>query len=231
MGFKITVGITDCKKYENYYNWTKASDPTINIIKLSYKLNNLEELHHCNGVIMTGGEDVHPDLYNKHEYLSLLNPDDIDIKRDNFEKDILLLALQMGISILGICRGLQLTNVVLGGTLIYDIPTVKGSNAHGKIEGKDQFHTAAFEEYSLIRSITDRAAGVINSAHHQSVDNVGEGLVVTGIAESNVVEAVEWKEPENKSWLLLVQWHPERIADDENFSQSIRKHFIESMRI
>ena len=228
MSNSITIGITDSKKYDDYSRWIADASPEINIVCLSYKLDNLDLVATCNGIIFTGGHDIHPALYNKPEYLDKLDPEQIDAERDTFEIKVIETALGMNKSLLGICRGLQLANVYFGGTLIYDIPTAKGLNGHGKINGQDQLHEVEIPKGSLIHSITTQLKGTINSAHHQSADVIGSELLATAFSDGEIVEALEWKEPENKPWLLLVQWHPERIGDSYHFSKLLRKAFLGS---
>ena len=230
---KICIGITDSKKFDDYSNWILSINREVQIVRLSYLFDNMEMVASCNGIIMTGGEDVHPNFYGNPEYLDILDLNQINKERDAFEMKVIEQVFQLKKPLLGICRGLQLTNVFLGGTLIPDIPSVLHNSQHGKIDGKDQSHAVNLIEGSLINKITCKADGVINSAHHQSAAEIGEGLKVTAYATTNenwqIVEALEWEYPENKSWLLLVQWHPERIADDDNFSKAIRTAFLNEL--
>ena len=228
MSNRTTIGITDSRKYDDYSRWIAEASPEIDIICLSYKFDNLDLVVGCDGIILTGGHDIHPALYNKSEYLDMLDPEQIDAERDAFEIKVIKTALGMKKSLLGICRGLQLTNIYFGGTLIPDIPTIKGLNGHGKIDGQDQLHEIEVREGSLVSAITTLQKGTINSAHHQSAGVIGSGLVATAFSDGDIVEAMEWEHPENKSWLLLVQWHPERISDNYHFSKLVRKAFLES---
>ena len=226
----MTIGITDSKKYEDYRQWIANAGIDINIQCLSYKLDNLDVVASCDGIILTGGHDVHPALYNKPNYLDVLDTEQIDEARDAFEMNVIAASIAMGKPLLGICRGLQIANVYFGGTLIVDIPTVMGSNKHGKIEGQDQRHEVAIVAGSIVSALTNQEAGTVNSAHHQSADTIGERLRATAFSDKGIVEALEYVYPEGKPWLLLVQWHPERIRHDESFSLSIRKAFIESCK-
>ena len=226
----ICIGITDSRKFEDYSKWILSENPYIHIIRLSYQLNNISQVADCHGIILTGGEDVHPKFYNKLDYLPILNPNQIDENRDLFELKIIESVFQFKKPLLGICRGLQITNVALGGSLIPDIPTVFGNLQHGKIEGKDQLHEVNIIQGTSIQNITTQTTGIVNSAHHQSADEIGVGLIATAYSSTNtnkkIIEALEWEQPENNSWLLLVQWHPERIAENEFFSKSIRSAFL-----
>jgi len=229
----ICIGITDSRKFEDYSKWILSVNPDIHIIRLSYQLNNISQVADCQGIILTGGEDVHPKFYNKLDYLPILNPNQIDVNRELFDLKIIASVFQFKKPLLGICRGLQITNVALGGSLIPDIPSVFGNLQHGKIEGKDQLHEVNIIQGTSIQNITTQTTGIVNSAHHQSADEIGVGLIATAYSSTNtnkkIIEALEWELPENKSWLLLVQWHPERIAENEFFSKSIRSAFLQEV--
>src|SRR6218665_2574834 len=129
---KLTIGITDCgEKHPIYEKWILCQNDDIRIIKLGHKENNLEQISQCNGVLLTGGEDVHPKFYNKPENLPLCNPAFMDEQRDEFEWKVCEYVFAHKVPVLGICRGLQFANVFLGGTLIGDIPSI-GKNNHSK---------------------------------------------------------------------------------------------------
>ncbi len=231
---KINIGITDSKKFDDYSNWILSVYPDINIIRLSYQFDNAALVSTCDGIIMTGGEDVHPSNYGKPENLKVLDINQINEARDEFELELLKTLFQLKKPILGICRGLQITNVFLGGTLISDIPSVLLDTKHGKIAGKDQIHEVEIVQGSAMNRISGKPRGEINSAHHQSADQIGKGLMITAftktITNERIVEALEWEDPNDKSWLLLLQWHPERIASDTNFSIAIRTAFINEVK-
>ncbi|MEO6329260.1 MAG: gamma-glutamyl-gamma-aminobutyrate hydrolase family protein [Ginsengibacter sp.] len=223
---KLTFGITDCARYYNYENWFINTGKNVEVIKLCYQVNNINSIEECAGIVLSGGEDVHPNLYNKPEYLSLLNKKNIDDKRDEFEWKVIEKSFELKKPVPGICRGLQMINIFLGGTLFYDIPASLSKFEHDKIEEDDQLHTVNVAKNSLLYNIARQESGEINSAHHQSVDTVAEDLEVIAHS-SSVIEGLQWKKPENKSWLLLVQWHPERMADQRSpFASGIKKEFI-----
>ena len=120
---KIIIGVTDCSKYEKYASWIQLYGPDIEIIKLSEKINNTDDASKCHGILFTGGEDVHPQFYNKPEYLKYCHADDISEARDVFEMKLMEYTEANKIPVLGICRGLQIYNVFRKGTLIPDIPS------------------------------------------------------------------------------------------------------------
>lgn len=154
----IRIGITDCTRYANYERWFLDAPTKVDIIRLSYNLNNLDDIENCEGIVLSGGEDVDPRRYKRPDLLGRLELTDIDEKRDEFEWEVIERALKLKLPILGICRGsylsfswipiilneffcigMQLFNVYHGGTLIFDIPSVTNINGHAKIQGIKTF--------------------------------------------------------------------------------------------
>ncbi len=109
---KIVIGICEGSKYSNYENWMK-SEGGVEIIKLSYHQNNFDDVSKCDGILLTGGNDINPRLYNQPEFLSYCDPEDIDEKRDEFEWKIMQHVEQAQKPLLGICRGINLISVSL----------------------------------------------------------------------------------------------------------------------
>jgi len=227
--YKVTIGITDCSKYENYSGWIQAANDTIQIIKLSEKNQNFEDIKKCNAVVFTGGEDVHPRFYNKLEYVSYCHQSDVNEKRDEFELKLMEYANQNKLAILGICRGLQLYNVFAGGTLVPDLPSW-GKFNHAKLKNnKDRYHSVMLDPQSWLTNLVGTSKGSINSNHHQAADRIGKELVVSAFSEDLVPEALEWKDPEGKNFLALIQWHPERMDDQQSpFVVNIKNAFIKA---
>lgn len=206
-------------------------EPGVEVVKLSFHDKNAAEVKSCDGILFSGGEDVHPSLYGKPEFVEEYGLKDIIPDRDQFEYEVIKKALEEKKPVLGICRGLQLINVYLGGTLLPDIPSLSKSTAHGKISGQDQIHEIRVESLSMLHDITGQEKGQVNSAHHQGVDKPAGNLKISAFSEPSVVEAMEWKNPFNKSWLLLVQWHPERMQDPSSpFSGNLKKAFLKAVR-
>jgi putative glutamine amidotransferase len=224
----LRIGITDCGKFENYRKWVE-SESGVKVVKLSMHSKNANEMDECDGVIFSGGEDIHPRLYDKPEFVLDYGLKEIIPERDQFEYQVVAKAFSLKKPVLGICRGLQLINVFLEGTLVPDIPTVLQSNAHGKINGVDQTHFIQIVPDTLLYNICGQEMSMVNSAHHQSVDKPGELLKISAYSEPSIVEAMEWKDPANKSWLLMVQWHPERMSDPSSpFSASLKTSFLDA---
>ncbi|WP_106530926.1 gamma-glutamyl-gamma-aminobutyrate hydrolase family protein [Chitinophaga niastensis] len=231
MAEKKTIGVTDCSKYKIYHDWAASHAPDMEVIKLSYAENGLEKMKQCQGIILTGGEDVHPRFYNKPEYLDYCYPDDISEVRDEFELSILSHTEKQGIPLLGICRGLQIANVFFGGTLIPDIPSW-GKFDHGKLQdGTDKYHEVSVNHDSWLHGILKTDAGTVNSNHHQSADKIGRGLIVSVLSPDGIAEAIERKHPSDAAFLCLVQWHPERMKNQQSyFVKNIADTFIAAIK-
>ena len=220
----ITIGITDCGKYSNYERWIKKQG--VDVVKLSQHENDLSDLKKCDGVILSGGEDVHPRFYQKDQYLELCH--DIDEKRDEFEWRVLEYTEANKVPVLGICRGLQMANVFFGGTLIPHIP-VFGKFDHSRTSTEDRYHTIQVDPNSQLGRIVGTLSGEVNSAHHQGADRIGRGLVANALSPDGIVEGMERENPEDGTFLQLVQWHPERMNDLESaFSKNIKERFLDA---
>jgi putative glutamine amidotransferase len=223
----MTIGITDCSKYQIYEKWIQNNSPAIKTVKLSEKTQNFQDFAQCQGILFSGGEDVHPRFYGKPEYYEFCYADDVNEARDEFEMKLMEMAIQNKIPVLGICRGLQIINVHFGGTLIPDIPTWGRWN-HSKLpDNSDRYHSVEIDPNSTLFQIIKHQKGEINSNHHQSADRVGKGLVVNAFSADSVIEGIEYANPEGKGYLNLVQWHPERMRDLESpFSENIKRDFL-----
>lgn len=222
MKSKITIGITGCGKFDNYRRWIEQESGA-EVIRLDKGVT-AADVERCDGVVLSGGEDVHPRYYRKTEYLELCQ--EIDEERDAMEWKVLETTEKKQIPVLGICRGLQVANVFLGGTLIPDIPTF-GKFDHAKTEAADRYHIVHVDENSMLREVVGASSGTVNSAHHQSADRIGKGLVANAISVDGIVEGLERRRGATGGFMLLVQWHPERMNEPESpFSKNIRKTFL-----
>ena len=226
MKSKVTIGITDCSKYDSYHKWIEGEE-NVEVIRLSHHENNLHDIAKCDGILLSGGEDVHPRFYNKEEYLELCQ--EIDESRDEFELKVLEYIEKNKLPLLGICRGLQVANVYFGGTLLPHIPAF-GKFDHSKTETADRYHTIQVDPNSNLKEIVGTITGEVNSAHHQSADLIGKGLVANALSPDGIVEGLE-SPVLNDNFLLLVQWHPERMKDQESaFSKIIKQNFLKAVR-
>jgi len=223
---KVIIGITDCSKFENYQRWIE--DAGAQVVKLSYHKNNFGDVAKCNGIILSGGEDLHPRFYNKPEYVVLCH--EIDEVRDEFEWRVLELTEENKLPLLGICRGLQVANAFFGGTLIPHIPAF-GKFNHSRTEIADRYHEVRVSTDSQLKEIVGETSGEVNSAHHQSADRIGKGLIANALSADGVVEGMEREQTHDGPFLQLVQWHPERMRNLESvFSRNIKEKFLEACK-
>jgi putative glutamine amidotransferase len=160
------------------------------------------------GLVLTGGEDVDPAWYQA-ERSPLCHPPSRE--RDLFELALFAAARQRELPILGICRGIQLINVALGGTLYQDLPSERpGPVDHDRPGSRsDRSHAIRLEEGSLAAEALGATSIRVNSFHHQAIRDLAPGLVATGWSEDGLIEAVE--AGEGQPWMLAVQWHPEEM--------------------
>lgn len=223
----LTIGITHCDEWANYERWLKSFDSGLNIIRLKAGETTIDQIKQCDGIILSGGEDVHPSYYNKPEYIGQFNLSDFNKERDEFEFSVIKTALANNIPLLGICRGLQITNVYFKGTLIPDLPS-DGKNGHSSPDNKKEtVHSVGLFKDSGLFAMIREEKGIINSHHHQAADAIGEGLKVTAFSEDGVVEGIE-KMKTNDSFFTLVQWHPERMDVANPFSGRLREAFVKA---
>jgi len=212
----MRVGITDClndDKYDFYANWIHAIDTTVDILKLSHSEKNAEKVTELDGLLITGGGDVHPRFYTKEDHLNLT--EGVNERRDEFEFDVLEKALDSEVPIFGICRGMQVMNVYLGGSLIRDLKT-EGFDDHAGSKQRPIAHAVTIHPHSLLKEVAGSTEAVVNSHHHQAVNDLGRGLVASAVSLDGVVEAAEWVMKDGMPFLMLVQWHPERDKDPAN---------------
>ena len=222
------IGVTTSDtNFQNYPNW--ISGEGVEVVLLSYEQKNTQDFDSCDGFVLTGGIDVHPDFY-QNDRVDYPNTTVFNESRDLFEMQVFEYARQQNKPVLAICRGLQLVNIALGGNLIQDLQE-NGFANHRKGSDGDREHKIEVRAGTLLAQIAGVQHGFVNSAHHQGLDQIAEGLYVSAFSEDGVVEAIEYKDA-NKPFLLAVQWHPERMqipASNLAFSQNIRSAFIDAM--
>jgi putative glutamine amidotransferase len=230
----IVIGITfSTTRFEFYPRWVIGNDRQIRIVLLAAHLSNAALLDACDAVVLTGGTDIHPSLYNSERLDYPHAPKDgWDNARDYFEQAIFKQVLIKKMPVLAICRGLQLVNASLGGTLLADLEE-SGKNNHRRMPDADGEHMVQLTEGSQLAEIAQAHQAMINSAHHQAVDRVADELKITGFSPDEVVEALEWTAPANRSPLLAVQWHPERVeqADAGTLSIPIRNWLLHQAQV
>ncbi|TFG66636.1 MAG: gamma-glutamyl-gamma-aminobutyrate hydrolase family protein [Gemmatimonadales bacterium] len=164
----------------------------------------------ASALVLSGGEDVDPSLYGEE----MNGSRGINRDRDAMEQDLLVRALDQEIPVLAICRGMQMLNVTLGGTLYQDLATDFGDSIdhHRWREFDASIHTVRVEGEELLENICDTGQTEQNSAHHQGVKHLASDLTPVGWAPDGLIEAVEYRRP-GTAWTTGVQWHPERRID------------------
>ena len=209
-----TVAITPCKKPRDYEAAVRRAGATPKPLSLGDPI--VSALEGVDGLLLTGGDDVDPALYGEapHPTYDVSEPG-----RDAFEIDLIRRALAADLPVLAICRGLQVLNVALGGTLIQDIPSEPERLLQHAAEGPPTMlaHTVAFTPGSCLAALAgpdDTRA--VNSRHHQSIRALGRGLVVTGVAPDGVIEAAEVPAAR---FCVGVQWHPENFHTTGEFDR------------
>ncbi len=182
------------------------------------------------GILLTGGGDVDPSRYWEAADASY---DAAEVGRDEYETEIIRRAIERDLPLLAICRGIQILNVALGGSLIQNIPTQRpGTLNHRLPDPKWAIaHDVAVVAGSCLHAIMhDRinASGMmpVNSRHHQSIKEVAPPLRVTGTAPDAIIEAVERP---GSTFCLGVQWHPENFLEHDEFAPLFRA-FVDAAR-
>ncbi|MFL5618078.1 MAG: gamma-glutamyl-gamma-aminobutyrate hydrolase family protein [Gemmatimonadaceae bacterium] len=177
------------------------------------------------GLVLTGGEDVSPGRYGSAPHPKLGDTHD---GRDAFEIALVEAARARALPTLAICRGVQILNVALGGTLVQDVPS---EWEHPIVHEGDWARTARVHEVDVTPgSRLARALGservVVNSMHHQAVRAVASSLATVAKAPDGLVEGVEW--PTDDWWMVGVQWHPEELsASPEPWDRSLLSAFAD----
>ncbi len=171
----------------------------------------VEILDACGGLLLTGGEDVDPARYGAVAHPTTGAP---NVLRDATELALLAAASARRLPVLAVCRGIQLVNVAMGGTLIQDIPSQRPSAVeHDQAAARAaRSHAVSIAPNSLLAAATETREMQVNSYHHQAVDRLASGLRVVATAEDGLIEAAEVEDP--AWWLIAVQWHPEDLTTD-----------------
>ena len=180
------------------------------------------------GLVLSGGEDVDPSLYGDtpHPALGAVN-----CSRDVTELALLAAARERNLPTLAICRGIQVVNVGLGGTLVQDIPSQRSDVAEHELDGQraTRVHGVSVEPSSRLARILGSESLDVNSIHHQAVDRLGDAMRVSARADDGVIEGVESDDPD--WWMVGVQSHPEELtATPEPWDRRLFDAFADACR-
>jgi putative glutamine amidotransferase len=204
------IAIAPCSKQHDYEEAVRRAGGDVRI--LNYETDRpADVVNEVDGILLPGGDDVLPSLYGAEPHPTF---DAAEPGRDAYELELARRAGDADVPLFAICRGIQVLNVARGGTLVQDIPSELPDTIPHEV--RDTAFTIAHDVWvsegtllhTLLRERIDGDSCPVNSRHHQAVQNVGSGLVVSATAPDGVIEAVE--DP-SKRFCLGVQWHPENF--------------------
>jgi putative glutamine amidotransferase len=178
-------------------------------------------LERFDGLLLIGGGDIDPKHYGEDPMPECYG---IDTEADLFEMQLVRAAIHRGMPVLAICRGFQVLNVAMGGSLDQHITGREGLVGHGIPGVRPELHEVRLEPGTWTAKAMGAETVTVSSSHHQAVAKVGEGLVVSGRAPDGIVEAIE--HPDG-SWVVAVQWHPERRAEEDPAHQGLFDALVE----
>ena len=204
----ISLGYSDKKNSVNntYINSILKNGGVPYLIPVTDDVEVLRQIvAQLDGIVFTGGEDFAPAYYGKEEHEKL---GEVNVTRDTYDLTLLKLATDRNIPTLGICRGLQLINVGMGGTLYQDLPAEKPSdiNHRQEEEGTVPTHSVSVVEGSVMHNIFGKQEIQVNTFHHQAIDKLAPGLKIVGWSNDSVPELIE-AYPHRQ--ILGTQFHPE----------------------
>ena len=187
-----------------------------------------EYIANIDGLLFTGGEDIDPFFYSQEPVPGIRVFDEV---RDSWELALFSAAMKKGIPVLGICRGHQLINVAMGGTLYQDLRTQRpDANDHSPVGfPMDRlYHSLALAEGSLLHRIFTQRTIRANSFHHQAIDKLAPGLAASAFAPDGLIEGFESKE--RGGFIAGVQFHPESLTLRFPEFLGIFREFVEACR-
>jgi putative glutamine amidotransferase len=180
-----------------------------------------ELLDRFDGLLLVGGGDIDPKHYGQDPLPECYG---IDSEADVFEMNLVRSAIGRAMPVLAICRGFQVLNVATGGTLDQHITGRRGLAGHGVPGQRSETHEVRVEPGTWTAKAMGAETADVSSSHHQAVARLGEGLVVSGRAPDGIVEAME--HPDG-SWVVAVQWHPERTSETDPAQQGLFDALVE----
>jgi putative glutamine amidotransferase len=217
---------------KTYINSVVAAGGTPLLVPVIIDNNELRRIYDlCDGVLLAGGSDCDPKIFgeDKHEKTK-----GIDLDRDRAEIILTQWANEDNKALFGICRGMQMMNVALGGSLIQDIPSQWQTNLVHQVydvnpdpNRAEPAHATTFANGSRISHIVGIKQIMVNSFHHQAVKRAADGFVITSYSPDGIVESFE---KPDKRFSLGVQWHPEDMASERNDMMNLFRAFVAATR-
>jgi putative glutamine amidotransferase len=193
------------------------------LIPISQDKNSLDAIcGRIDGLILSGGPDVNPRFYKEEPRQGLK---DVDEAQDLMELELTRQAVAADLPVFGICRGLQVLNVAMGGTLVQDIArqVPKACNHAPRADRSIVSHKVRIEPKTRLQSILQRHSLWVNSKHHQSVNRPASGLSVAAVATDGIIEALE---ADDRTFVIAVQWHPEGLWQKDASARKLFRALI-----
>ena len=211
------------KASENYIKWMEDDNT---IILDAYTIKNTDSiLALADGIILTGGEDINPLQYN--DTINLAVCGDINYQRDTLERKLFDFALENKIPLIGVCRGMQMMNVASAGTLYGDIPTEIGTSVIHRNNGEVNHEIVLVDTCSLIFPLSIDTI-MVNSWHHQGLKIMPNHLRIIARTFDGLPEAIVMKKSDHP-FMIAVQFHPERLGNDNIIHVTMRESFYKEM--
>jgi putative glutamine amidotransferase len=224
------IAIAPCAKLADYEESVRRAGGDVRVLNAASD-SPADVIQSVDGLLLTGGGDIRPELYGAAAHPTF---DPAEPGRDEYEIELVRLAMEKDIPLFAICRGVQLLNVARGGTLIQHIPDEVGLTVEHRVK-EPRFaiaHDVWLTSGSLLERVMrerleDADSCAVNSRHHQAPKDLGKGLIGTATAPDGVVEAIE--DPRRR-FCLGVQWHPENFWRTGEF-RALFDAFVEACRI
>jgi putative glutamine amidotransferase len=209
-----------------YQNWLLHFDSTLTFYQAyGMSADSLDKiLAEVDGMILTGGTDIHPSYHGKDSAVAQCGT--IDEYRDSLELALVAHSFERKIPTLGGCRGMQLLNVAKGGSLIIDIPTEIGSKLHQQEKG-DAHHMVYCHPW--LAEILEKDSGEVNSNHHQAIDVLADGFKILAYAKDSIIESFYWEDKATHPFILGVQWHPERMDREDPMAANVARVYLKNL--
>ena len=217
------IGITFSENIENDpdNNYIRAIEEHGGIPLTLYPGISEDAYANIDGLLLTGGPDIDPSYFGEEAHETT----EIKYARDALELFVFKRIIKKNRPVFGICRGIQVMNVAMGGSLYQDIPSQFTDHLTHKIveNTDDSWHNIKIKSDSLLKEITGSPIVEVNSRHHQALKVISSGFVVTAQSKDGIIEAIE--DRSDKFSMLGVQYHPERMIETAGFREHRRKLF------
>jgi len=225
----LTIGVTRCSKLDDYLTSVEQTGARARVLEVTESPRKV--VAEIDGVLLTGGGDVDPTRFGEAPHPTTA---DVSTARDGLEVDLTRWAIETRTPLLAICRGLQVLNVALGGSLHQDIPSALGSpldHRQADLLGRSRstaVHHVKVQDGSRLAGILGALEVDVNSFHHQAINRLGRGLRDVAWAPDSIVEGVELVD--DSRFVVGVQWHPEELVGHDRTARNLFRALVERAR-